>query len=401
MEIRGELFPETAPAAPGRFTRNGIKDAILAAVRETDAAREKPLVIQKMVVAQERHQNGEIHYHVVLLALDRPFRFGPVKAALREKTGLASHWSGDLTYAGGVRYVYEPSLTKPIKTLDPAPLRWALEDEHPPLAEACREPISAAGWQKGRETGRLARLEKGKAEARFRDVDLWPVVVAQNIKALEGGQHRLMSYARASGGPAMVDYIFQNWERLPGLVKRCWEVEKCEDYVAYLDKTRSQLILEQREKPCVCGGKWLPAAFKLLEQNEIDPTEFRNAMVRAFEEGRSKGNILCFAGRHGTEGKSFLLKPITVVFGAGRVFDNPQKGNFPLLGLEKCRVAVLDDWRFNEDVLSYNLQLLWFEGAPFVIARPQNEHSGHLRYDGDAPIFISCLEADLLKVKKG
>jgi len=72
-----------------------------------------------------------------------------------------------------------------------------------------------------------------------------------------------------------------------------------------------------------------------------------------------------------------------------------------LLGLEKCRVAVLDDWRFNEDVLSYNLQLLWFEGAPFVIARPQNEHSGHLRYDGDAPIFISCLEADLLKVKKG
>ena len=65
--------------------------------------------------------------------------------------------------------------------------------------------------------------------------------------------------------------------------------------------------------------------------------------------------------------------------GSDRVFIKPEKGNFPMLGLEQCRVAVLDDWRFNEDVLSYNFQLLWFEGAPIVIARPQNEHSGHLK----------------------
>ena len=45
--------------------------------------------------------------------------------------------------------------------------------------------------------------------------------------------------------------------------------------------------------------------------------------------------------------------------------------------------AVLDDWRFGDDILSHNVQLLWFEGKPVVIARPQNQYTGHLRYCGD------------------
>ena len=45
------------------------------------------------------------------------------------------------------------------------------------------------------------------------------------------------------------------------------------------------------------------------------------------------------------------------------------KSAFPRLGLEK---AWLDDWRFNEDIVPWALQLLWFEGACFIIGRPQN-----------------------------
>lgn len=63
--------------------------------------------------------------------------------------------------------------------------------------------------------------------------------------------------------------------------------------------------------------------------------------------------------------------------------------------------AVLDDWRFGDDILSHNVQLLWFEGKPVVIARPQNQYTGHLRYCGDEPVFISTLEADLYRVRNG
>ena len=64
-------------------------------------------------------------------------------------------------------------------------------------------------------------------------------------------------------------------------------------------------------------------------------------------------------------------------------------------------MVLLDDWRFNEDVPPYNVQLLWLEGKPFSIARPQNQCSGHLLYTLDAPIFLTTLDSDIRRVKPG
>ncbi len=76
--------------------------------------------------------------------------------------------------------------------------------------------------------------------------------------------------------------------------------------------------------------------------------------------------------------------------------ERPQRGNFPLLGLETKRVAILDEWDFDEDTLPLSTQLLWFEGKPFAITRPQNkDYTGHLLYKGSAPIFVTCKEAAL------
>ena len=162
-----------------------------------------------------------------------------------------------------------------------------------------------------------------------------------------------------------------------------------------------QLIEDATHTPCTCGGRWIPAAEELLQNNRIAPDAWRAAMVEAMRDGRKKGNVVTHVGIAGTEGKSFLFKPIHEVFGKDNTFVTVSKNNFPLLGLERKRVSVLDDWRFNEDAVSYNLQLLWFEGAPIIIARPQNEFSGHLKYAKDDPVFISTLEADLLTASRG
>ena len=54
------------------------------------------------------------------------------------------------------------------------------------------------------------------------------------------------------------------------------------------------------------------------------------------------------------------------------------------------RIAVLDEWRFDQTVLRLATRFLWFEGKPVVVNRPQNPGAvGHLLYTGTAPIFIT------------
>ena len=87
-----------------------------------------------------------------------------------------------------------------------------------------------------------------------------------------------------------------------------------------------------------------------------------------------------------------MLAPLRAVFGEAYVQPTPQPGSFPLLGLETKRIALLDEWEFDNAVIAFSTQLLWFEGETFPITRPQNNKQdiGHLLYQGKAPLFITC-----------
>jgi len=180
-----EAVREKKLKKPGEFTRYEILKALFAAVANTNGARpgvptskgpysgrKDPLFLKHVVVFQERHASGEIHYHVALRSDDvptkRPFRFKPIKDALRESVGLESHWSLHGGYASCVAYGYVPSAKKPLKDLDPTPLRWAREGVHPPLAEASVAPVTGTSLAASREDQRLHRAEKGKPEGRYR-----------------------------------------------------------------------------------------------------------------------------------------------------------------------------------------------------------------------------------------
>ena len=343
---------------------------------------------------------------------DRCFRFAPVKLALLREFGLASHWScSHKMYATCVAYCYTPSPKKPVAELDPKPFLWPACkcqppgdrpcrcQPHPPLAQACQVPVTSKAVAERREAARRARAEKGKADKRFSDLDLWPVVVGENVQADEKAAEVLTAYAKRCGGKAMFEYCFKNWDRLPGLVARCWAVETVEDCVDRHARSRLELLEDAFNSQCACGGRWHSSAVQLMQHNGISIDEWRAAMLYSLEHGRKKGSLVCHAGREGNEGKSFLLAPLECVYGVSGVFSDVTKGGFPLYGMEKCRMAVLDDWRFNEDLVSYRLQLLWFEGKPIVIARPQNHCTGHLKYTKDDPVFITTLEADLTSLK--
>ena len=60
---------------------------------------------------------------------------------------------------------------------------------------------------------------------------------------------------------------------------------------------------------------------------------------------------------------------------------------------DSCRrvwVVLLDEWLFDESILSLPVQLLWLEGKPVPLPQPQNTGAiGHKLYNGSAPIFIT------------
>ena len=141
----------------------------------------------------------------------------------------------------------------------------------------------------------------------------------------------------------------------------------------------------------------------MITNNGLNPTELFTHVVRSLALGRSPAlRVMVLAGQYGGEGKSFLLAPLRGVFGIDCVQESPAGGNFPLLGLEDKSIALLDEWRFDEEVLRLATQLLWYEGKPVPVARPQNQAGvvGHTMYLGSAPIFITTKATDLVWLQK-
>ena len=217
--------------APSSYTRKQIAQALLRCVELTQGLHLTPLLLLKICIFREKHSNDDLHDHGSLLG-SKCFRFNPMKQALLREYGLASHWSCTHTnYASAVAYGYLPSLKKSLLELDASPYLWPERDApelkaHPPLAEASRMPVTAAALEERREKQRQKKAEAGKKENKFKDIDLWPIVVAQNILAEAGAAERLMAYAKRCGGVSMVEYVFRNWDRLDSLVERSWKVEK-------------------------------------------------------------------------------------------------------------------------------------------------------------------------------
>ena len=89
------------------------------------------------------------------------------------------------------------------------------------------------------------------------------------------------------------------------------------------------------------------------------------------------------------------------MFGYRHVFKGPAPGNFPIVDRPGKKVACLDEWRFDESILPFATQCLWYDGSSVPVARPQNDAggAGHKDYTGSAPIFVTTKRSDLLELE--
>jgi hypothetical protein len=319
--------PRSAAAAdgtllrpPSDFTREQIGAAVRhALLASQQGVRQTTIGLVWLAVFLEQHSDGDPHFHTAVKASGQ-FRFLGVKAKLLQLYGLCSHWSvTHAGYASATGYCYLPSPRKPLSQLDTQPFLWASDGAHPPLEIATREAVSANALACLRENVRRVRAEGGKEEQRFTDVDVWTVVVANNIARSAVGREQLMIFAKAHGGAAMVKYLFTNWAKVPELIDRAWQVEGAEETVAEHGLSRVDYLDTAAQSLCVCGGRWRRAADDLFARNGLDATVWATAVRSSMINGRQKGNTVCHAGFEGDEGKSFLLQPLATVFGEDKV----------------------------------------------------------------------------------
>ena len=399
--------------APGTMSREALRDAVLASCRapEHDPAWlrrhpgyvAQPVLVKQMVVFREYHAPDHegvthLHYHVALL-LGRVARFMPLKRALLTKYQLASHWSCSHDgYWSTVRYGIRATPHKPTTALDPAPLAYSCAgpQAHPPLEIAATQPTTAAALAARRKHHMQKAGEKGKPEPRVDDIDLWPVIVAAGVRNGPDepfAVQKLMAYAKSSCSPKIVAWLFKNEEKLSGLIDKVWAWERVDAFLADATKPRFVQFLEARQWPCVCAGRWPHFAYQCLGMNRIATGELCRSIMESLERGRSEDvQVPTLAGRFGGEGKSFLFAPLRALYGVDHVQERPAGGRFCMLGIDSKKVALLDEWNFLDEDLPMPMQLLWLEGKPVPVQRPQSQHVGHALYRGTAPIFVTTPE---------
>ena len=370
--------------------------------RRTAAA----LVLWRLGVFREAHkpvgdEPSHAHYHVAVVA-DRSFRFAPYKRRLLTKYKLASHWScSHEGYHTAIAYCVRETPKKQSKDLDPAPWFWQRVGKHPPALDAAQAPNTAEAFRVRRESRMQAASAEAKPEPRAQELDLVPIIISEKIKNTPDdpwASERLIKYLKAYASPQLYNLAWKLRNKLGSIIDDAWAWETVEETLAFVGQTRFDRLRDVARSPCVCMGQWRLWADWSLNANGINAPELCADIARALRDGRREDlPIVVFMGVQGGEGKSFLLSPLTNIYGAEYIQGTPEPNQFPLVGLEKKRIVLLNEWPCDDSVVPWSTQLMWFEGKDFTIMRPQNknDYSGHLLYRGTAPIFVTCAKQDL------
>ena len=334
--------------APGSMTKSEVLDCLLGACQNPVYLDAKnvlacpPIPICMIGIFRELHKAtnsgpAHPHDHAPLLAM-RAFHPWAVKRALLRKFGLASHWSlSHDGYWSCLTYLVNPSVGKPLASLDTCPALWAAEGDHPPPRTLCNEPLTAAALAARRLKSDNKAAEEGKKGARISEIDAWPVVVANGFRNPEGdmtADSKLIAHAKNHCTTAMQSFLFKNRSCLPGLINDLWTWECVEADLAVAQLTRVEGIAQAAKEACLCHGHWKRHVLHSLELNGIDKEALFKDIMEALKHGRSETiPVIVLAGDRGGEGKSMLLKGLLAVFGDRHVFKGPVKGNFPLVDL--------------------------------------------------------------------
>jgi hypothetical protein len=355
------LAASSAAAEPPLRTLDGVtkemvRDAMLDAA--ANLAQQPTLVsgrgrqrdccsILKMAVFEELPK----HFHVAVKFEER-MRFAPLKAALRQRHALASHWSASHSmWWSALRYGAAVTEHKP--EVDPAPLLWSASGEPLDVFAESQEPYMASVVRKRRETAALrpdpAKLAKGQAKERFTKFDLTALVISENLST----PAQVMRHVKQQGSAAMQAFVNRHQSRLPEFIQHAQEWVAADDVAEAETESDWDLLLRLSCLSCSCLGSecgWSRAAQQFFDRNSstIDGEQLAACVANVIREGPAKTRRVPLLMGPSNAAKSTIFDPVDNVFGPEMVFHTPALGSamaLANLAVKHKRFVYLDDYR--------------------------------------------------------
>ena len=143
-------------------------------------------------------------------------------------------------------------------------------------------------------------------------------------------------------------------------IENTWKTKNRRASIKLEKTTRMEILMKCQSESCVdsCDMKWYECARQVLQLNNISPFVFADAMSDLLAHGRGKfRNIMIVAPANC--GKTFLLKPLEIIF---RAFTNPANDKYVWFGADQAEVIVLQDFRWSSELICWKDLLLLLEG---------------------------------------
>ena len=370
------VYLVTYSQADGNWSRESYADAVVSTFEQADCQA------VQWVCSKEDHAEGGHHFHLAI-KLNRQKRWLRVRKQIAKSHGINVNFSdGHSQYYDAWQYVTKEDLD-------------FVEIENHPDLSAGFVPRTISASNQRRSTSSSATTPPPASTAspstkrrRFDSLDLADTIIARNIRTKED-LLSLVQVQREEGKRDLPLYVLNNIDRCVKLIATTWEMQCAKEERERSSKTRIQILRESVEAECVegCNGRWIQLARETLSRNGLGLGEFSRAVVTLMTSGRGKHRNILITGPANC-GKSFLLNPLQTIF---RSFTNPAQNTFAWIGVEKAEVIYLNDLRYSEKLIPWNIFLQLLEGAEVRLSAPKNHSPEDIKFVRDTPIFATSI----------
>lgn len=333
----------------------------------------------------EEHQNHGKHYHLSI-KLSGAKRWKKVKDDINQSHNIVLNFSDKHdNYYSAYKYVcksdnnvchskHHPNLKniaspvtkKPTQALRAERKRKSLEKSiEPPQKSTCSKP------------NRITNAYVGK------------FIISNNIKRVL----ELMSIAKTRSGEGQEDlanFIYSRSEKsLEDLIETTWKMHNSTAIITREQAKRIDVMRNFLNQECIegCDKLWYNSAIEVLNNNNIHPYMYAEALRELLIHGRGKARNFLIIGPANCA-KTFLLKPLALIF---KAFQNPAKDKYAWVGVDEAEVIILQDFRWSSELISWNNLLLLLEGENVNLPAPKNHFAKDICINSDIPLFATSI----------
>ena len=342
-------------------TKESFVELILEAFHRNGTAK-----IIQYICCVEPHKDGAPHYHMCI-KLNKQKKWKAARKYLADKKGINVNFRDTFSnYYAGYMYVSKEDN------------ECILSDGHPNLTNP---PRTGAATEARREGSARNRRRS------FDALDLSELIVREKIRN-KTDLLRLCHKQKSESKRDVAVYVLGNIDKCVKMIDTTWEMEEAEGLIERSKLSRLEILQKAWEGSCKEEGcKWLQMAKETLTRNDIGIADFSGAIKDSLTQGRGKKRNILITGPANC-GKTFIFQPLRVIY---KVFLNPATGSFAWVGVEDAELIYLNDFRWNEKIISWQDLLRLLEGDSVHFPAPKTHYAKDILLTRDTPIFATSI----------